>query len=755
MGKGVLRILANRGDLMAKRFPEVFAIDTGGTMTDAFIVDKDGNFAVGKALTTPENESIGILNSLSDAIEEGQWEISLEEAVSQLKTVVYTGTIMLNRIVGREGLSPLGVITTAGFEDVLRFGRGRQAWVEYPYSERIHSASHMFPEPIIPREYVRGVRERILRSGWVMIPLYEKDVEEATEFLLDKGVKAIIVCLLYSFANPEHELKVYEIAKEVMRKRGTEVPIVLSHKINPVLGETGRLNSVVLQVYAAEPSRAQLRMLRDKFRSLGSRASIRLLTSYGTTVSPEHERLIMTLTSGPTGGLIGTKFLGKTYGIDYLVGTDVGGTSFDVGLVVGGEYPILPETSIHRFIVNIPMIAVNSIGAGTGSYARIDPVTQALKVGPDSAGYRIGVSREDGGVDTVTVNDACVALGYLNTEYFLGGKVKLNKKRAIDALKEQIAKPLGIDVYDAAQGVVDYICLEMREYLRAAIVGLGFSPENFHLLSYGGGGPVLVAKYCKGLSFQGIMVPSWAAAFSAFGAAMADFGIRRDISTEIVLPGWRFFDLLKVGPTPELPVGPEELRGFAATTLNGEWEKLRGEVIEEMKAEGLDPERAYFKPMARIRYWGMLDDFEVESPSFPITPEGVNELCKRFDEVFERIYVRGAKSPELGYEVTRAIMVGVYPTIKPKLPEFELEKEEPEESAYKGKREMYWEGKWLEADLLEMDLVKPGNVIEGPAIIEAPATTYVIPPEYSTYLDRHKVFWLIPPGVSKSKYMGR
>jgi N-methylhydantoinase A/oxoprolinase/acetone carboxylase beta subunit len=515
------------------------------------------------------------------------------------------------------------------------------------------------------------------------------------------------------------------------------------------------LNSVVLQVYAAEPSRTQFRRLKERFEALGSKAPVRLLTSYGTTVSTDHERLIMTLTSGPTGGVIGTKFLGKSYGVDYLVGTDVGGTSFDVGLVIGGEYSIIPETSVHRFILNIPMIAISTIGAGTGSYARIDPVTMSLRVGPESAGFRIGVSREDGGTEVVTVNDACVALGYLNPEYFLGGTVKLNKKRAVEALEEQIAKQLKADVYDAAQGIVDFVSLEMREYLRAAILGLGFSPENFHLLSYGGGGPVLVAKYTSGLSFQGVMVPSWAAAFSAFGAAMADFGVRRDVSTEVVLPGWRFFDLLKLGPAPELPLGPQEMRALGATTLNENWEKLKADIKEEMKVEGLDPEKASFQPKARMRYWGMLDDFEVEAPSLPITPEEMDELCRKFDETFEKIYARGAKSPELGYEVTRAIVTGIYPTPKPRLPEFELKGREPEESAYKGMREVYWEGKWLEADLLEMDLVQPGNLVEGMAIIEAPATTFVIPPGYSTYLDRHRVFWLIPPGGDKWKHIGR
>ena len=703
---------------------DILAVDTGGTMTDTFLIDRDGSFLIGKAQTTPDREYAGILSSLNDALRHSKVQVGAEEAIGQIRAFVYTGTIMLNRIVERKGLHPVGVITTAGFEDTLRFGRGKQSWVELPYSERLHAVSHFYPDPIVEREYVAGVRERVLPTGYEMIPLYEEEVRSAVEYLLDKGVKAIAVCLLFSFANPEHEVMVERIAREVMAEKGIEVPVFLSHRINPLLGELGRMNTTILQIYAAEPSRQQLKMMDDVFKEKGMKAPLRILTSYGTTVSPDHEKLIMTVTSGPTGGLLGSKYLGSAYGFDYIVGTDIGGTSFDVGLITAGQYALKMESTINRFLVNIPMIALDSIGAGTGSYVRLDPATKRVQIGPDSASYRVGVSWREGGVETVTINDALLVLGYLDPDYFLGGDLKLDKRRAEEFFEEQISRPLNVDLYEAAEGCVELVSLDMRMYLNAMIVGTGHAPENYHLISYGGGGPILTARYTSGLNFRGILVPSWAAAFSAFGAATADYGIRHDLSTELYIA----------------PDG--SMNELVSLMLNQGWEELRKMMESELRSEGIEPEDVLFKPAVRMMYFGMLDDLEVPVLEFPIDADGVTAIVDSYEEMFEKIYARGAKSPEAGYLITRIILSCVYPTAKPKLPEEEKSSDEPPEEAYKKEREMYYSGKWHEASVFEMDLLRAGNVIEGAAIIEAPSTTFVVPPGYTAYLDTHRVFWL-------------
>jgi N-methylhydantoinase A/acetone carboxylase beta subunit len=713
---------------------EILAVDTGGTMTDTFLIDSGGNFLIGKAQTTPDREYEGILRSLKDALKNSA---RVEETLKQLKAFVYTGTIMINRIVERKGLSPIGVITTAGFEDTLRFGRGKQSWVELPYSERLHAVSHHYPDPIIGREYIVGVRERVLPTGYEMIPLYEDEARKAVEYLIEKGVKVIAVCLLFSFANPEHELLVEKIAREIMKEKSKDIPVFLSHRINPVLGELGRMNTTILQIYAAEPSRDQFRIMDQEFRKRGMKAPLRILTSYGTTVSPEHEKLITTVTSGPTGGLLGCKYLGDFYGFDYIAGTDIGGTSFDVGLITAGQYYLKMESTISRFIVNIPMIALDSIGAGTGSYIRLDPVTKRVRIGPDSTSYRVGVSWEEGGVETVTINDSLLLLGYLNPDYFLGGEIKLSKKRAEEYFEEQVSRKLGVDIYDAAEGCLELVNLEMRMYLNAMIVGTGHAPENYHLVSYGGGGPILTAGYTSGLKFQGILVPTWAAAFSAFGAATAEYGIRHDLSTELLIA--------PDGSTNEL----------VALMLNQGWEELRKMIEEELKNEGIDPEKVLLKPAVRMMYFGMLDDLEVPVLKFPIEAEDVKAIIDSYEDMFEKIYAVGAKSPEAGYLITRIILSCVYPTPKPKLPDEEKSSKEPPEKAYKKEREIYWNGRWYDANVLEMDELKAGNVIHGPSIVEAPSTTFTVPPAYTAYLDRHRVFWLIPPNGDFSKISER
>lgn len=764
---------------MSKRQTRILAIDTGGTMTDALLVDRDGAFVVGKAQTTPDRIATGILRSLADAA--AQWGMSLAEAAGGLELVVYTGTLMLNQVVSRTGMRPIGILTTAGFEDTLRFGRARQSWNHLSLAERLHAVSHFHPEPLVERENILGVRERVLINGHVMIPLYEEDVRRAAETLVRRGVKAIVVGYLNAFANPQHELRSAEIVREVLAQHGVEIPVFLAHRIHPILGEAGRLNAVVIQVYAAEPFRSQLEDLHQRLAEAGSRASVHLLTNYGTTVSTRFEQLIHTVNSGPTGGIIGTRFLGDVYGLRYLIGTDVGGTSFDVGAVVNGQVILRDTGIIERFWVNIPMAAVDSIGAGTGSYVRIDPVTERLRIGPDSAGFRVGVCWPESGVETVTVNDADLILGYLNPDNFLGGQVKLDRERALRAFREQVAEPLRMDVYEAAWGVYKLVNLKLQLHLKQVMLGMGFGPETFHVVSFGGGGPLHTVGYTDGLPFAGVMIPSWAPGFSAFGAAAGQYGMRQEISTDIYVPppeGIQPADLaLQIirGVYPNLP--PEVraqvdsavaagkrmeeavsavLRFAAALRLAEAWNRLRAQIEEEARREGLDLGRLRLEGAARMRYAGMLDDLEVTAPRPEGNLEVLEQLVRGFEQTFDQVYARAARSTEFGYQVTRVILTGYYEGIRPHVAEAQdLAAPTPPPAALKDRRPIYWDGRWHEAPVFEMQALSPGNVIDGPALVESPASTLVIPPRYRVYLDRRRVFWAVRPWERLEAYIGR
>lgn len=699
---------------------KAIALDTGGTMSDSFIIDDKGAFTIGKAVTTPEDESEGILNSITDALR--HWDTALEKSGSSVDALVYSGTAMLNRLLERKGNSNIGVIVNAGFEDLHRLGRALQCWVWLDYAGRLHAREHEHPEPLIPRKQFKGVRGRINFWGEELIPLYEDDVRKAVEELLDMGVESICVCLLCSYMNPSHERRVREIAEQVMEEKGRKIPVVLSCEHNPVRGETPRLNALIIEQYAAEPSRKQMIRIAERFREKGVPAPLRILTSYGGTISPYHKQLITTLVSGPIGGVIGSKFVAERYGIKNLVSSDVGGTSFDVALVMERYVPTKWESSLGRFILNIPMIAQDSIGAGTGMYVRYNEITENLEFGPESAGYRIGVCNEKFGVETVTMTDCSLALGYLNPDYFLGGEVPLDRERAIKAIEEQLAEPMGTDPYSTARGALDLIEISMKNHLNGMIQGLGFRPENYVLISYGGGGPLHVAGYARELNFQDILIPEWAAAFSAFGCACADHAYRHEKTMDLII-------------TPDGGMNP-----IVAMMLNATWAELKQNIANEFEKEGRDPSEMEFRPSVRLQYMGMLDDLEVQAPSENLEPDDVWKIARSYDELFEEIFRRGTKSPELGYHITKAVGTGVVPVPKPELPKYELSGKEPEEEAAKGHREIFWGTGWHEAALWEMGLLKPGNVIDGPAVIEAPATTLLVPPGFRVRLDEHRIF---------------
>ncbi len=699
---------------------KAIALDTGGTMTDSFIIDERGRFKVGKAQTTPQNESEGILESLTDSL--SQWNSTLESSGGTVDALVYSGTAMLNRLLEREGNSNIGVIVNAGFEDTLRLGRALQCWIWLDYAGRLHAREHEHPEPLVPRKQIKGVRGRINFWGEELIPLYKKDVTEAVEKLLDMKVDSICVCLLCSYMNPRHEKAVGRAAKKLMKKRGIDIPVILSCEHNPVRGETPRLNSLIIEQYAAEPSRAQLIKIAERLKEKGVPAPLRIMTSYGGTISPYHKSLIPTMVSGPVGGMIGTKFIAKEYGIKNLVSSDVGGTSFDVGLLMERYVPTKWESSLGRFILNIPMIALDSIGAGTGMYVRYNNISGRLEFGPESAGYRIGVCNESSGVETVTMTDCSIILGYLNPDYFLGGKIKLNKERALKYIENQLAEPLKTDPYVTARGALDLIEINMKNHLLGMIQGLGFRPENYTLMSFGGGGPLHVAGYAKDLQFQDILIPEWAPAFSAFGCACADHSYRYERSVDLVV-------------TPD-----GRLDQAVTMMLNAIWGELKKKIAKEFEKEGRDPNEMEFKPSLRIQYFGMFDDLEVESTSDVINLKDLKDIAKRYDDLFEQIYRRGTKSPHLGYHITKAIATGIVPVPKPILPDHELKSEKPDDEASKGSRDIFWGKEWYGANLWEMELLKTGNKIEGPAVIEAPATTLVVPPGFRVKLDKHRIF---------------
>ncbi|MEM2958575.1 MAG: hydantoinase/oxoprolinase family protein [Candidatus Jordarchaeaceae archaeon] len=704
------------------KVPNVLAIDAGGTMTDTIIIDDEGRFTIGKARSTPHDESIGFLASLSNAL--NYWDMKAEDAVPSLETAIYSGTTMLNRVLERKGRK-VGAIVTKGMEHYFRLERAKQTYMGYSYQDRFHAATHIHNEPLIPEELIRGVRERIDVMGDIVIPLYEHEVESAVKELLDLGVEAIVINFLYSYRNGIHESRAKEIAQKILAERKVNIPIITASEFHPIRGDFPRMNVVTLEAYAAEGSRSQLRKIDQELKKLKGRFDLRVMSSHGGAISIETKQLIRSMTSGPIGGIIGGKYLGEVLGIRNIVCTDVGGTSFDVGLITDGEYTIEANPEIGRFLINLPMVATESRGAGMGSYVRVDPISKRVEIGPDSAGYRIGVSFEEGGVEWPTITDCELILGVLNPDYFLGGEIRLNREKAYEEIEKQVASELGLDTYDAAAGIVELLETQMRDIVYGAILGRGYSPVDYVLLSYGGGGPVLAANYTREIPFLDVLVPSWAAAFSAFGCACGNLEARRDRSSD--LPIW--------------PNANDEFKSFIGTLVTGFWNSQREECFKELVDAGCEKEKITFHPYARMQYAGQLTDLEFSSPVDKIlSGKDMDKVIETFEKHYEKIYARSAKLPEAGYYFTYAIGVGRYPLKKPVLYKEEKKGAKPPEEAFKGERDVYWRGRWSPGEVYEMHLLNAGNVINGTAIVESPNTTLFLPRDCYAYLDEYRIF---------------
>lgn len=633
---------------------------------------------------------------------------------------------MLNRVVQRKGLR-CGLIVNAGMEDFHRMGRAIQAYLGFAYEDRIHLNTHYYDEPLVPRQLTRGVMERIDMSGTVVIPLREETARSAARDLIEADVEGIVISLLHSYRNPAHERRVRDIVQEEIKKSGKSIPVFASTDYYPVRKETHRTNTTILEAYAAEPSRQTLQKITSAFKENGSKFDFRVMATHGGTISWKAKELARTIVSGPIGGVIGAKYLGEVLGYSNIACSDIGGTSFDVALITQNELTIKNDPDMARLVLSLPLVAMDSVGAGAGSFIRLDPYTKAIKLGPDSAGYRVGVCWEASGIETVTVSDCHVILGYLNPDNFLGGQVKLDRQRAWNAMKEQVADPLGLSVEDAAAGVIELLDSDLRDYLRSMISGKGYSPSSFVCFSYGGAGPVHTYGYTEGLGFEDVIVPAWAAGFSAFGCAAADFEYRYDKSLDINIA----------------TDASDDLKVNQAQTLQSAWEELKERVLEEFEINGYAADRVKLQPGFRMQYRGQLNDLEIESPIMEAhSAEDWDKLVAAFNDTYGRVYAASARSPELGYSVTGAIMRGTVPIPKPKIPKEQEVGPNPPEASKLGTRKFYRHKKWVDAQLYRMEALQPGNRITGPAIIESDATTFVVPGGFETWLDGHRLFHL-------------
>jgi N-methylhydantoinase A len=696
--------------------PIVIGIDAGGTMTDTILVDRHGHFTIGKAATTPHDESEGFIASSADAAE--AWGITLDELFAGLDVVLYSGTGMLNTLLSRTGRR-LGLITTRGLEDMILMGRGLQAWADYSYSDRLHAITHHHPDPLVPRRRTHGVTERIDQFGDVVIPLYEHEVVTAARALIRDKVDAICIMTVFSHVNPVHERRVAEICREEIAGAGAEITVYTSHEVRPVIREQSRLNSMLIEAYATSRGRKQLSGIEAASKKYGFKYGVQTLLSFGGLTSIHHPRLHETMISGPIGGILGAAYIGKLIGNDSLVCSDMGGTSFDMGVITRGQTRIENEPIMDRFKLNVPTLHLDTIGAGAGMIIKVDPLTAKVSLGPESAGSDPGPICFGRGGTEPTIADCDAILGRLNPHYFLGGKVVLDVEKAKHAFKEKCSDVLGVDIYEAAEGMIDMLEQDANNALRRVISGQGIHPSEYTLLSYGGSGPLHLAGCAKGIGFKDILTFQFAAGFSAFGCTTADYMRRHSVSTQIDIPANAHADQLV----------------DCATRVARVFADLEQAAVEEMMADGHARDKIATAPFLMMRYTGQLEDVEVHSPvALPRSADDMRRVLAEFESTYAKINHRVSRYGAAGFSIMEIGVTAVADKVKPVLERRRLGKSDPA-AAHKGVRNAYIGGRWHKANLYEMDRLQPGHEVRGPAIIEHPATTLVVHPQDSVFAD--------------------
>jgi len=582
-------------------------------------------------------------------------------------------------------------------------------------------------EPLVPRKLARGVTERIDMFGTPVIPLYEHEVEQGIrELLVDEECEAIAVVFLHSYTNPAHEELAAEIARKVMAEVGREVPLELSSQVAPTAREVSRANATVIQAYASNAARGQLFRIEEELIKIGYPHSLKTVLGYGGLTNIRYPRLFEAAMSGPVGGLMGAKYLSSVIGEDHIVCSDVGGTSFDAGAITAGVLPIDREPGFQDMYVNVPMLGITSIGAGTGTYIRLDPQTKRIKLGPDSAGGTPGPTFLEAGNTTPTINDVNLLLGILNEENYLGGKLKVNKQVSYDLFKEKIADPLGLDVYEAAETCLDVLNVMMREHLVRSLM-VGHDLRDYVLLGYGGAGPMHLLGYAGDHPWKAVVTVPHAGAFSAWGGACMDYSHRRHKSVATML-------------TPDMP---DEMKVAYLQPLNLGWDALEQELLTELEGEGFSADQISTTRVVYMKYLGQLDDIEVNSPVARIeTADDMQALVKAYEDQYTKMFTTVAK-PDVGaYQVTEVCVVAKVATVKPKLRKHDLASKKPDRQAGKGKRPVFQKGAWHDADIWRMEDLKPGNEVDGLAVIEASNTTLFVPPEWHVRIDEHDIYWL-------------
>ena len=702
-------------------------VDNGGTFTDAVIVHESGNFWRGKGDTTPENLHKCFFAAIQDAA--SQMGKSFEELLSDCRVIGYGTTLGTNILVsGGAGGTKLGFITTKGHEDRTIIGRLRTAGL-MPV-RAIHRVISEPPTPIIPRSLIRGVTERIDFFGEIIIRLNESEVRQAVKELLDEGVEGIAVGLLWSFINPVHEQKIKKIIQDI----SPHLTCSLSSDVAPTVREYTRFMSTIIDLYIGRPLEKLLHEIGIGLKKGGYIYPLLVMQASGGLSRAEVVKPGTTLHSGPVGGLAGTEFFKNIYGYKEAMGSDMGGTSFDVVYSPPEGKRYLREPIVERYEIATPMCQLFTIGAGGGSIAWVDEVTKTLHVGPRSAESVPGPICYGRGGTEPTVTDADVVLNRIPFDHFMGGRRKLKREEALSSIQEKIAEPLKMDVYHAAEAICKIIDGTMQAEMKRVISRQGIDSSKCLLFAFGGAGPAHCAYYSAGLGFPKVIIPPMASTFCAFGASTTDILHRYAASC------FSWFSDLPYDPITlrfsleRINLG--QISSGIIERFNTALQTLEQKADSDMEAEGFEKQRVTKKYEMEARYGGQLWEIACPIPIGQVnSAEDLRTLIRCFEEVYIKTYSKEAMVPRGGMEIVSVALTASVSTPKRVMPREYIGKDSL--PAMKGEREVYFEGEWKKTRIYNLDKLQVGNIIEGQTIIEGRDTTVVVPYEYRVTVDEY------------------
>ena len=684
-------------------------VDVGGTFTDLLLFnEQNSELRLLKTPSTPQDQSVGIMNGISQLIAE------TGISPSEINALLHGTTVSTNIVLEEKG-AKVGLLVTKDFEQVLHLARSQTpgplaGWM---IMEK--------PDPLADLELTRGITERMSARGEVLTPFDEAGARLAVQELLDAGVESITVSLLHSYANPDHERRLRAIIEET----GTDIPISLSSDILPEFREYERTLVTVMNAYVGPSMRRYLANFEDKLKGIQFSPHVNIVRSDGGLMSVQRasDSPVHTMLSGPAGGVSGAAFLASLAGYQDALGFDMGGTSTDVSLIQNGQPLVSRQTSLGQYPIKVPSVEVHSVGAGGGSIAHV-PMTGALRVGPESAGAAPGPACYGRGGEQPTVTDANLLLGRLPPR-LLDGRMDLDLKAAEDAVGK-IARALGLDLHQAAQGILDIVNENMFGALRLVSVQKGLDPRDFALVAFGGAGPLHGNAMAILANCFPVIVPPTPGVLSALGFLYSD------VKNEFAQTYVRNIEDVDGGQLSEI------------------YDRLGREARGWLREEGIEEQRQELSFQADVRYFRQGYEFALEVAPESLSNGGLADLEARFGAAHERLYGFRLEQP---VELVNLRTVGAGQVEKVQLPSFELEGPDAS-AAVVEQHQVYFDGSFLNANIYDRKLLRAGHRLAGPAVITQADSTTVIHPGHVGAVDRYLNILISPEGGPAAENRG-